>query len=100
MEAKYLRLLGMSLLGYGKFFDLLAKCSEDKIDKLLEKAKSHHSKIFSDSKFWKLAHHKTVSVSFVYLLLVCSTNIKIRCFYFLSFFYPRTLAFVLTRIPV
>ena len=68
MEAKYLRLLGMSLLGYGKFFDLLAKCSEDKIDKLLEKAKSIHSKIFSDSKFWKLAHHNTVSVSFIYIL--------------------------------
>ena len=68
MEAKYLRLLGMSLLGYGKYFELLAKCNEDKIDKLLEKAKTHHSKFFTDSKFWKLAHHNTVSVSFIYIL--------------------------------
>ena len=80
MEAKYLRLLGMSLLGYGKYFELLAKCTEDKIDKLLEKAKTLHSKIFSDSKFWKLPHHNTVSVSFFfnYTTVIFSYNTYTR----------------------
>ena len=78
MEAKYLRLLGMSLLGYGKYFELLAKCTVDKIDKLLEKAKTLHSKIFSDSKFWKLAHHNTVSVSFFFNYYYCNIFIQYK----------------------
>ena len=62
MEAKYLRMLSMSLIGYGKYFDVLSQYSKEKIEKLLEKVKAFHSKILGDGKFWKLAHHNNAMV--------------------------------------
>ena len=63
MDEKFLRVVSTSLIGYGTMLDQISSLeNEEKRLKVVQKGQELHTKLITNAKFWKLAHHTNVSV--------------------------------------